>query len=141
MMISNLYEWEMVGWHKLENCLAFGFRVYIYIYIPRSSKGVKFHHQKQTQGLNFDTLGGSRFIYIYCIYIYIHVYTHVEATSFLHSSTPPTVIRANQNAGTPSFPLAAAEKDDPQKSRVCRWVFGPQAHRFTPKEKTKDAGC
>ena len=32
--------------------------------IPESSKGVKFeplNHQKQTQGLKFDTLGGSRY--------------------------------------------------------------------------------
>ncbi len=33
------------------------------IYVPESSKGLKFgplNHQKQTQGLEFDTLGGSR---------------------------------------------------------------------------------
>ena len=39
--------------------------IYIYIYIPESSKGVKFeplNHQKQTQGLKFDTLGGFRYI-------------------------------------------------------------------------------
>ena len=37
----------------------------VLIYAPRSSKGVKFqplNHQKQTQGLKFDTLGGSRYI-------------------------------------------------------------------------------
>ena len=44
----------------------------IYIYIPESSKGVKFvplNHQKKTWGLKFDTLGGSRYIYIYLIYL------------------------------------------------------------------------
>ena len=43
-------------------------KVVSYIYVPESSKGLKFeplNHQKQTWGLKFDTLGGSRYIYIY----------------------------------------------------------------------------
>ena len=37
----------------------------LYMWIPESSKGLKFeplNHQKQTWGLKFDTLGGSRYI-------------------------------------------------------------------------------
>ena len=43
------------------------------IYIPESSKGVKFvplNHQKQTWGMKFDTLGGSRYILYTCILLY-----------------------------------------------------------------------
>ena len=40
------------------------------LFIPESSKGLKFeplNHQKQTWGLKFDTLGGSRFFWLFKI--------------------------------------------------------------------------
>ena len=68
--------------------LEYIFRIHIdkYVFfkkhIPESSKGVKFvllNHQKQTWGLKFDTLAGSR-------------YVHIQSEKKYTSSMPPSMV-------------------------------------------------
>ncbi len=59
--------------------LSLSLSLYIYIYIPESSKGLKFgplNHQKQTQGLKFDTLGGSRYIFFFVLNLVQKFFRH-----------------------------------------------------------------
>lgn len=110
-----------------KNCLAFRFHVPSLKEAARTWKWM-------VERWNFLLFGMASYFQVRTVGCRVYIFLLYTYASYkLHASTSPSDIRANQNAGTPSFSQPPLRKTT-HKKVVCRWVFGWD-HRFTPFRK------